>query len=152
MKFRKGAYKLCQTFSGVCRARVQPRVAMSPDYEALKFYLSLLNVLGVLVVGIYTWWTNRDRATQAAIAAVREELTKRLDVVVDQVHTAVARVAEVEHDVSERLKLSDLADLYQGLNNLGREMGAMTAELKSVTRQMTIHSEFLLRNGGVIGL
>lgn len=125
---------------------------MSPDYEALKFYLSLLNVLGVLVVGIYTWWTNRDRATQAAIAAVREELSERLDIVVDRVHTAVARVAEVEHDVSERLKLSDLADLYQGMNTLGREMGAMTAELKAVSRQMAIHSEYLLRNGGGLGL
>lgn len=125
---------------------------MSPDYEALKFYLALLNVLGVVAVGVYTWWSNRDRATQAAIATVREELTKRLDTVVDQVHTAVARVAEVEHDVQERLKLADLSDLYQGMNQMGREMGALTSELKAMSRQLTQHSDVLLRNGGLVGL
>ena len=125
---------------------------MSHDYEALKFYLQLANALGVTLIGIYTWWSNRDKATEAAIRAVREDLGRRLDEVVDNVHTATARVAEVEHDVNERLKLSDLADLYQGMNTLGREMGAMTAELKAVSRQMAIHSEYLLRNGGGLGL
>jgi len=125
---------------------------MSPDYEALKFYLALLNAVGVAAVGVYTWWTNRDRATQAAIAAVREELTKRLDTVADKVHTAVARVADVEHDVQERLKLADLSDLYQGINKLGREMGELTSELKAMSRQLTQHSDVLLRNGGMMGL
>lgn len=125
---------------------------MSPDYEALKFYLALLNAIGVAAVGIYTWWANRDRATQAAIGAVREEMAKRLDSVADKVHTAVARVADVEHDVQERLKLADLSDLYQGINKLGREMGELTSELKAMSRQLTQHSDVLLRNGGMMSL
>lgn len=109
---------------------------MTLDYNALQFWLGLVNLLGVVVIGIYTWWAGRDRATASAIAAVNQR--------VEQNEREIYRL---DLQVKDSLRLKDLSDLYESVSDINREMGAFSANLKAANDQLRLHQEFLMSSG-----
>jgi hypothetical protein len=117
------------------------------NFEAWDFVLALANAVGVALVGFYTWWANRDKATSDAIERVRTSLDDTSDQLQVELRAIGARVSEVEHDIGNRLKLQDLGDLYEALNKINREMGELSAELRANRNQLQMHQEFLMKTG-----
>lgn len=114
------------------------------NYEAWDFLLALANAAGVMLVGIYTWWMNRDKATADAIEGVRNAMDNQTEQLRGELRVIETRVSESEHEIGTRLRLQDLAALYDALNRMNREMGELNAELKASRSQLQIHQEFLM--------
>lgn len=115
------------------------------NYETWDFLLALANAVGVALVGLYTWWANRDKATSDAIERVRQSLDDTSDQLRIEIRAIESRVSESEHDIGTRLKLGDLGDLYDTLNRLNREMGELSGALKANSAQLQMHQEFLMK-------
>jgi len=45
------------------------------DYTAWKFWLDVAQLLGIIGVGAYTWWTNRSKATQKKFKGLEERIS-----------------------------------------------------------------------------
>lgn len=125
---------------------------MQPNFEAWDFLLALCNAAGVMVVGVYTWWTNRDKATADAIEGLRSALENQTDELRGEIRIIEARVSSTEHDVGERLRLNDLSDLYDAINRLNREMGEVHAGVKAISAQIHMQQEFLMKARGPFDL
>lgn len=44
------------------------------NWTALRFALDLLMLVGVVMVGVYSWWVARNQATKSAIDLVGERV------------------------------------------------------------------------------
>lgn len=73
------------------------------DYTAARFWMDVLQSAGVILLGIYTWWVNREKVTSSRFTALETRLTKveasggcsqhaELDVRVRQVEVVVGRI------------------------------------------------------------
>ncbi len=120
--------------------------------ETLDLALKVVNLIGVVAVGVYTWWTNRDRATAAAIQSARAE-AKALCVDLDKAlteerrarHELEMRAMRLEQEMEHRLRLQDLEDLWTNMSKVNRELGEMSARLTTFNTQLQLHQEFLMR-------
>lgn len=120
---------------------------MDIDYNALQFWLSLANTVGLVAIGIYTWWANRNKATAEAIAAARAAAESQIAALTQRLSGNEVRLLNVEHEVRDRLRSEDLHDLYNRINEINREMGEFSANLRAANEQLRLHQEFLLHQG-----
>ena len=125
---------------------------MQPNFEAWDFVLALANAAGVMVVGVYTWWTNRDKATADAIEGLRNAMDNQTEEIRLELTAIERRVNKSEHEIGTRLKLQDLGDLYELMNRMNREMGELNAELKANRAQLQLHQEYLMSKQNPFGL
>lgn len=49
---------------------------MTPNYPAWKFWLDAVHLLGLLALGFYTWWTNREKVTNARFRKLEDRMSK----------------------------------------------------------------------------
>ncbi|MBI2801263.1 MAG: hypothetical protein HYX63_13460 [Gammaproteobacteria bacterium] len=124
---------------------------MEPNYLVLDLGLQYVTVTATALVGIYTWWTNRGKATEAAINTVQEASDRQIEQLAGDLHQANQRIVNCEHEVRERLKTSDLSQLYDRLSDLNREMGELKSELQANRHQVGLLQEYLM-NGNAIRL
>jgi outer membrane murein-binding lipoprotein Lpp len=106
------------------------------DWGAMKFFLDLLLAVGVVAVGVYTWWVTRGQATKAAIDAVGER--------VDHVEH---RVARVEQDVKHLPTHDDVMDLSAKISNLHGDLRELRGSMKGVERSVQLINEHLINKG-----
>lgn len=119
---------------------------MSADIPTLDFALKLLNFFGLVAIGVYTWWTNRDRATAAAIEGVRAAAQKAVTHQRNQLHHLEQRISKCEHEIEQRLRLQDLEDLWTHVTKLNRELGELSSRLTVFNTQLQQHQEFLMQS------
>lgn len=115
------------------------------DYEAMRFWLMVLNTVGVAGLTVYTWWVNRNRATADAIELVKRANEKKVHGLEVRVQHAEQQLATQGQQLAQRLTLHDLSDLYEGLKTMNREIGENAAKLAAVANQLQLHQEYLMR-------
>jgi len=64
------------------------------NYPAWKFWLDVMQFLSTAAIGLYVWWNNRDKITQARFARLEKEVVERVSTAVYDSH--VNRLAETE--------------------------------------------------------
>lgn len=83
------------------------------NYPAWKFYLDLLRDVGFVVMGIYVWWSNREKVTSRRFAALEKEVAERIK------HSDLERAKE-QRDKQCLLHQQDIKDFEKGnLSRLG---------------------------------
>lgn len=109
------------------------------DYTALRFWIDVLYLGGVIAVGIYAWVVNRSKANRSAI----DELDGRTQSVERRQDKLEERVANVPTH-------HDLARVYDRLNGVSEQVKEMNGNLTGISRQIGMISEYLLnrRDGG----
>lgn len=100
---------------------------MDVDYGAGRFWLSAVQWVTTLAVGVYAWWTARNRATAKSIADVK-----------NQVDGVDGRVLLLEDRAKSAPTHDDLGKLYERLGqingNVERLVGEFSAHRRSVDR------------------
>ena len=117
---------------------------MDPTPETLNVGLNYVTAVCTALIGVYTWWTSRGKATEDAIKEVRAASEREADQMREDQHR-LAVVTRVEHSVGERLKVNDLGELYEKMSELNREMGEINSKLGANIHQITLLQEYLMR-------
>jgi hypothetical protein len=94
------------------------------DYELAKFWLSALNFIITVIVGLYVWSSNRHRVTNARISELERGIDVRLD-------THDSRLATLEGQVRAAPTHTDLAEIHEKINRVAQCSSRMEGELKS---------------------
>lgn len=111
------------------------------DYEALRFWFDVFQLLLTGVVAVYVWLTSRHRVTTSAIRKLEEDVDQRLDNQGD-------RLTRVEQVVESLPRHKDIGQVYDRLNALHGQLQKLTGTVGGVARQLELVNDHLLNRGG----
>lgn len=100
------------------------------DYSGLRFWLDIFQLAGICIIGVYSWWANRERVTNKRF----ERQEKRLNA--------------LESEVKRFPSHSQLKELSDRIDRLHGDMREMSGSLKGLTRSVDLMSEHLINQGG----
>lgn len=106
------------------------------DYNALRFALDLLQLLGLAAIGVYTWLINRSKANRAAIGELERQATSHAE-----------RLAIIEQQIAQAPTHTDLGKVYDRLNGVAETLSQLNGQLNGVTHQLSMVNEYLLNQG-----
>lgn len=99
---------------------------MTLNYEALKFWLSVIHFLGMVGVGIYAWYVSRKKATNDAVAKISDRVTR----------TEIT----LEHMPTHK----DISEISTRIESMHGEISRMSGTLAGVNRAVDLMNEHLL--------
>lgn len=95
-----------------------------------KLLLDIVWKVGLVVVGVYTWWSNRDKATKAAIDRVEK------------------RVIRVEEDMRHQPTRAELQQLGVRIGDLHADLQELVGSFRGVQRAVDLMHQHLLDRSG----
>lgn len=126
---------------------------VDPGY--LKLGLDLLQLIGLVLLAVYTHITQRSKVNARAIEKVSAALTQRMDEKEDDDENKhghlVSRVSHLERrmDVAEH-KLTvvpthhDMAITHKRMSRVAEQMENMSGQMVAMNRQLAMINEYLL--------
>ena len=131
------------------------------DYPAWQFWFNVFQLLGLVALGIYTWWRDREKVTAKRFKLLEDQVKdrptrKELDEKekeqavtcgkhqdrTRETETSLRAVAvELQHLPSQ----ADIGKVHSRMDAVSREMNQALGELKAATRQLDLVLEELLR-------
>ena len=127
------------------------------DYEAWRFWLGILQFVGTIVIGVYVWWTNREKVNRKRFAQLEADVKKRLTAeALKEVEKArdvqcekhQVRTTELEHSLRSMPNRSEIAGLSEEINHLTNKLGRLEGRLDGLNRVADLINEFLINQGG----
>ena len=130
------------------------------NYTALNFGMSVLNALGLLLFGLYAWWTNRDKITNARFKMLEEEtaeikadiknrvgniptncnghkeMERRADGHNERLAQHKELITEIKTEFQHMPKNHDLEKIYERINKVGAQVSDMKGELGKIAGAM----------------
>jgi hypothetical protein len=106
---------------------------MDVDYSAWRFWFDVLQLIGVLFIGVYTWIVNRSKANRTAIDRVDARVSRVQD-----------RVTLLENDVRHLPDHDDLGAIHDKVNTVASGMSHIQGELHAINRTLNLINEHLL--------
>lgn len=105
---------------------------MSPDvnWTALQFGLSLVQLVGLVMVGVYTWWVNRGKAAKAAIESLER------------------RVSRLEDDLRHQPSRGEVQGLSDRISELHSDLQELLGSFRGVQRAVDLMHQHLLDRSG----
>jgi hypothetical protein len=107
------------------------------DYDALRFWLDLLQWGLTAVVAVYVWASRRHQVTDERIQQLEATIRQRLDV-------QDARLVRVERDLEHVPTHQDFRRFDDALAGLHKEMGRVAGELGSMRQAISLIQDHLL--------
>lgn len=134
---------------------------MELNYEFWRFWMGVVQLVGTAVLGIYVWWTNRekvnstrfkslenevrDRVTEAALTAIEKDRAERCD-------RHQARTSSIEnelHGIKTELKYhpnqTDIARVHARMDTVSKELDQAVGEFRATRRQLDLVLEALIK-------
>jgi len=134
------------------------------DYTAADFWLKALHLIGLVALGIYTWWVNREKVTAKRFRALEDDVRKRATEQavaeierrrIERCEAHMARVAEAERaisklgtEVTHMPSRSELGRMTDTLTQISRKLGNLEGRLDGINRVAGLMNEFLIGQGG----
>ncbi|MCS4503880.1 DUF2730 domain-containing protein [Arhodomonas aquaeolei] len=106
------------------------------DWNAARFALDALVLIGVVVVGVHTWWVSRRHATADAIRQVD-----------DRVDDVEQRLTQAETDLRNMPSQTDVSELSQRIGGLHGDLREIKGSLQGLSRAVDLMNEHLIRQG-----
>lgn len=100
------------------------------DYSALRFWLNILQLTGICAIGIYTWWTNRERVTN-----------KRFK---EHHH----RLVTLENQIKYSPTQTQYEALSTRIDRLHGDLREISGNLRGINRAVDLINEYLINQGG----
>lgn len=109
---------------------------MTLNYEALKFWLTLIQFIGMIGVGVYAWYATRQKATTLAVTALGERVDKHSD-----------RLTRAEISLEHMPTHRDISEISTRIESMHGEISRMSGTLSGVNRAVDLMNEHLLTVG-----
>ena len=107
------------------------------DYDEWKFYLDLLQFLGTIALGIYVWFSNRQRVTTGRIETLSNETKKEL---IDH----ELRIVSLESDMKHMPTNGDIKGLSERMDALNQSLSTAAGRLEGINRAVDLINEHLI--------
>lgn len=99
------------------------------DYTAWRFWFDLMQLGGICAIGVYSWWSNREKVTTRKF---REHET---------------RIVQLENDVRHPNCQYHLG-FEARLDTLHGDIRELAGGVKGLRRAVDLMNEYLINNGG----
>lgn len=137
---------------------------MIGDYTAARFYLDLSQFALTGAIGVYVWWTNREKVNSKRFEALEKEVAHRAtaaevadlraqQTVSCKLHTA--RTAQLEGnfielraDLKNAPSHNNLSRIHDRIDALTKEVGSIAGSLGGINRAVDLINEHLIKKGG----
>lgn len=137
---------------------------MIEDYTAWKFWLDLAQLLGILAVGLYTWWSNREKVTDKKFTSLEGRVARTVSKL--ELEGAIAskeimcghhkkdtrRQETAIHALEAEIKALptrlEVKELSTDMAGLTEKIGNLSGRLEGINRVADLMNEFLIKQGG----
>lgn len=117
------------------------------DYRAWQFWLNVGQVVGYLVLGLYVWFSNRQKATRNEIKDVKKEMESMRAAQVSGCGKHKKRTTKLEVAVKNAPTHADIGEVYERVNLVKGTVDEMSGKLTGVNANVNLLVEHHL-NGG----
>ncbi|WP_429885365.1 hypothetical protein [Geoalkalibacter halelectricus] len=137
---------------------------MIEDYSAARFWFDIAQVGGLIALGVYSWWRDREKITAKRFKVLEDEVAARVtrqaleDIEEKRAQGCVLhgrRVADLEGSVGRMgtemrflPSRAELAHLSDGMKQLAAQLGKVEGRLDGINRAADLMNEFLINQGG----
>jgi hypothetical protein len=137
---------------------------MIEDYSAARFWFDIVQVGGLIALGVYSWWRDREkitakrfkaleedvrsRATQAALAEIEAQRITRCEAHTRRVTDAESAISRVGTEMRHMPSRDELRHLADGMSELSEKLGKVEGRLEGINRAADLMNEFLINQGG----
>ncbi len=104
------------------------------DYRAWQFWLAVVVAVEGVVIGIYSWITNKDKAQAKDIKEIKGEI-----------QGVENRVTKLE---AGSISHADLSKVYQKINDVGNDVSELNGSIKGLKESVGLIHQHLLNSGG----
>ncbi len=99
------------------------------DYTAWRFWMDVLQMVATVLIGVYVWWTSRERVTTKRFQNQEDRIT------VLEVTAKNAPVCKHHDQLSGRIE------------DIRGDLRELTGSVNGVRRAVDLMNEFLINNG-----
>lgn len=117
------------------------------DYTAVRFWLDLLQLIGIVIIGIYAWWQGKSRATTHAIDRVEAHGHEIHDKLSTRLSEHNDRLLTLEQQYSHAPAWKDLQLIEGRFDILTKELAENSAALKATSHLLHLLHTHLLDEG-----
>lgn len=129
------------------------------NFEALRLGLEVLQLIGLVVLAIYTHITGKSKANAKAIEeitktnveannAIRRDFEAGLKSLEIRVGNTERRNEVLESQQKQAPNHADLSKVYDRMNAIAESMERQNGQLNALTHQLSMVNEYLLNNRG----
>lgn len=143
---------------------IPPTPPPTINYTAWRFWFDVLQLLGTLAIGIYVWWTSREKITSQRFAALEKEVAKRISPADlddarakrdkqcaehrQETTTLNKAYADLSREVSHLPTRSEVKELSDSMRSLTEKIGNLNGRMSGVNRAVDLINQFLIEQGG----
>jgi len=117
------------------------------DYAALKFWLSAAEAIIVTALFIYTWWTNRQRATKAAIRRVEENVASEIKIVNARLGEHNDRLLSIERELQHLPNTKDIHEVHYRVDQVGQGVSNLEGQMTQINTTLHLIQQHLMGTG-----
>lgn len=125
----------------------QLQEAAMDAYEKYRVAMDITQLIMMAVIGIYSWFVNRTKATKNAIEQVREENSNSIHDLQKAMHDLSGKIALLDKEISHLPGHDHLSELHEKVNAVNSALENVTGEMKSINRNLSLILESLLQGG-----
>lgn len=100
------------------------------NYQSLNFWFQVFQFLLTAAIGIYVWWTNREKVTNKRFSAAEN------------------RLAQLENDVKHPPACTYHPRLEERMDAVQGDTREIKGSLKGLAKAVDLINEFLINQGG----
>lgn len=118
---------------------------MNIDYEAGRFWLGVVNLLGTVAVFAYTFVATRDKDNAKHIDAVEEALNKKVAEYGVKVSDVNSKVSGIEQTLKYMPSQDEIAELQGDMKAVKANQEATQRDWATIRNSLNRIEDFLLR-------
>lgn len=124
---------------------------MTIDYEWWRFWLGILQLVVTVFIGVYVWWTGREKVTATRFQALENEVAKRatgesLEELREKLrqhqesrcNEHLRRTSTLEVKFDKAPSHNDLGDLHDRITTVKGSVDEMNGHLKALVTQVRL--------------
>ena len=118
------------------------------DYEAARFWMGFLQILGLVALFVYTHVTNKSKANASAINTVRGDMEATYDHLEERVVRCERRQDVFESPMDGAPTHQDLSKVYDRLNDVAEDLSGCSGQMRALSHQLSMVNSYLLNAKG----
>lgn len=121
---------------------------MALDYDFLRLALQVLQLVGLVALGVYTHISSKSKANAGAINALRKDTEETYKSLEDRLSRCERRSDVFETHLSGAPTHQDLSKMYDRLNDVAEDLSGVSGQMTALSHQLSMVNQYLLNNKG----